>query len=90
MTSHDLEALEREIDNEYGHFTPVADSWEGGAREDGSEVEIPYTVIAPQQNPWEMPASTQRVKSVRIALTFSRRGLVKKAITRVMDGRVSS
>ncbi|PBK90771.1 hypothetical protein ARMGADRAFT_1166737 [Armillaria gallica] len=39
MTSHDLEAPEQEIDNEYGHFTPVADSREGGAREDGSEVQ---------------------------------------------------
>ncbi|KAK0219648.1 hypothetical protein EDD85DRAFT_334900 [Armillaria nabsnona] len=38
-TSHDLEAPERDIDNEYGHFTPVADSREGGAREDGSKVQ---------------------------------------------------
>ncbi|PBK90748.1 hypothetical protein ARMGADRAFT_291857 [Armillaria gallica] len=39
MTSHDLEAPKREIDNEYGHFTSAADSREGGAREDGSEVQ---------------------------------------------------
>ncbi|PBK90781.1 hypothetical protein ARMGADRAFT_1032291 [Armillaria gallica] len=38
MISQDLEAPEQEVDKEYGHFAPVADSQEGGACEDGSEV----------------------------------------------------
>ncbi len=89
MTSHDLEAPEREINNENGHFTPAVDSRgtlgkvvPARMAPRSSGVEIRYTVIAPPQNPWETLASTQRVKSVRIALTFSRRGMMNKAITR--------
>ncbi len=39
MTSHGPEAPELEIDKEYGHFAPAADSQEGCACEDGSEVQ---------------------------------------------------
>ncbi|SJL10684.1 uncharacterized protein ARMOST_14075 [Armillaria ostoyae] len=39
MTGHDLEAPEREIDNEYGHFNLADGSQESGARKDDSEVQ---------------------------------------------------
>ncbi|KAK0219655.1 hypothetical protein EDD85DRAFT_335235 [Armillaria nabsnona] len=82
MTSQDLKAPDQEIDKEYGHFAPVADSQEGGACEDGSEVQT--------FNAWETLASTQEVTiSVRIALAFSRRRMWNTAITRsCMNGRV--